>query len=321
MEKSSSKTFNVALKAKVIILGAGMSGIACGLTLNNNFKVSIFEKSRGVGGRLCAKKTTNGLLHFGAQFCTAQSDQFREFLDKNNAINFMGSAYECDKKLTIKTKNYFVHAQGMHGLLKEAAKSLNICFNQKAIHIDERKKIIYFESGHKETYDIIISSLPLPQCQEILQSTIEHDSEFSPCVAVGMNINPPQVNAHIAFKSVNSDVSWFASSKFFNSEKQETWVLQFAPQASTKMITKSDLFIQNIVQNYLGKLFNQGIELNNIKVFRWKYALCTQSKLNKLFTSISEEAYAIGDWNISPRVESAYSSGVALGKFLNETKL
>jgi predicted NAD/FAD-dependent oxidoreductase len=320
MEKSSSKAFNVALKAKVIILGAGMSGIACGLTLNSNFKVSIFEKSRGVGGRLCAKKTTNGLLHLGAQFCTAQSDQFREFLAKNNAINFMGSAYECDKKLTIKTKNYFVHEQGMHGLLKKAAKSLNICFNQKAIHIDEREKIIYFESGHKETYDIIISSLPLPQSQDIFQSTIEHDSKFGPCIAVGMNFKLPSDIIHNAFKNFNADVPWFASSKFYNSEEQETWIMQFSPEASTKMMSASDSYIENAVTRSIADFFNQDFKLKNIKIFRWKYALCSRSELHNKFTSISEEAFAIGDWNISARVESAYISGVALGNFLNEAR-
>ena len=60
-------------KPKIIILGAGMSGIACALKLNNNFHIHIYEKSRGVGGRLCAKTLPGGLFHFGAQFCTAQS--------------------------------------------------------------------------------------------------------------------------------------------------------------------------------------------------------------------------------------------------------
>ena len=33
------------------------------------------------------------------------------------------------------------------------------------------------------------------------------------------------------------------------------------------------------------------------------------------------DSFAIGDWNISPRVESAYISGSALGEYLNETRL
>ena len=57
-------------KPKIVILGAGMSGIACALSLHDNFDVHIYEKSRGVGGRLCAKSLPNGLFHFGAQFCS-----------------------------------------------------------------------------------------------------------------------------------------------------------------------------------------------------------------------------------------------------------
>ena len=37
-----------------MILVPGMSGIACALQLQKNFNVKVFEKSRGVGGSLCA---------------------------------------------------------------------------------------------------------------------------------------------------------------------------------------------------------------------------------------------------------------------------
>lgn len=320
MEKFSKKTLKVASKAKAIILGAGMSGIACGLSLNNNFNVSIFEKSRGVGGRLCAKKLTNGLLHFGAQFCTSQANQFQEFLIKNKAINFLGSAFNCAENSIVETDHYFTHPQGMHSLLKQEANLLNITFNQKAVHIDEAKKVVYFESGHEESYDIIISSLPLPQSQDIFQSTIEHDSKFGPCIAVGMNFKLPSDIIHNAFKNFNADVPWFASSKFYNSEEQETWIMQFSPEASTKMKSASDSYIENAVTRSIADFFNQDFKLKNIKIFRWKYALCSRSELHNKFTSISEEAFAIGDWNISARVESAYISGVALGNFLNEAR-
>ena len=56
-------------------------------------------------------------------------------------------------------------------------------------------------------------------------------------------------------------------------------------------------------------------------IFKWKFALCKRSKLEKKFLSISENAFAIGDWNISPRVESAYISGNELGKYLTEVQL
>ena len=57
-----------------------MSGIACALSLYKNFDVQIYEKSRGMGGRLCAKRLPQGVFHFGAQFCTAQTISFQNFL-------------------------------------------------------------------------------------------------------------------------------------------------------------------------------------------------------------------------------------------------
>ena len=127
---------------------------------------------------------------------------------------------------------------------------------------------------------------------------------------------PPEITYN-AFKDLNKDVSWFASSKFYNSEEQETWILQFSPKVSTKMISDSDSCIESAATSSIAKFFNQNIELQNIKIFRWRYALCSRSELRNDFTSISDEAFAIGDWNISARVESAFTSGVALGNFLN----
>ena len=66
---------------------------------------------------------------------------------------------------------------------------------------------------------------------------------------------------------------------------------------------------------------NGDYEIIHSGIFRWKYALCNRSNLKNKFTFISDDSFAIGDWNISPRVESAYISGSALGKYLNETRL
>ena len=44
-------------KPKVVILGAGMSGMICGNALTEKFDVSLYEKSRVVVGRLTVKKS------------------------------------------------------------------------------------------------------------------------------------------------------------------------------------------------------------------------------------------------------------------------
>jgi len=298
-----------------------MSGIACALSLYKNFDVQIYEKSRGMGGRLCAKRLPQGVFHFGAQFCTANTTAFHNFLNDSNAINFLGSSFDLDTGSNIETKNYFVGGDGMHSLLKKYDEVLNIHYNHKAIDLDEKRKLISFNSGQKISYDILISSLPLPQAREIFQTEIEHDAIFSPCLSVGMSINGNHFYEHNAYKNINKDVAWLGSSCFYNSKNKETWVLQFSPKASLAMMDNSDFTIQASAENSLKNIVNGDYEIIHSGIFRWKYALCNRSNLKNKFTFISDDSFAIGDWNISPRVESAYISGSALGEYINEIRL
>ena len=308
-------------KPKIIILGAGMSGIACALNLHDKFNVKIFEKSKGVGGRLCAKNTRQGLFHCGAQYCTAQSSAFQNFLIENGAKYFLGSSFDMKTNSCINTQNYFVGVNGMHSLLKNYDQILNIHFNQRAIRIDEKKKLVHFESGYTESYDIVISSLPLPQAQEIFETEILHDAAFDPCISMGMIFDGQINNEHNAYKNINQDISWLGSSKFYNVEDNETWVLQFSPQASLKMFDLSDKLLEARCNDAVKDIIECKYTIIHCGIFKWKFALCKKSNLEKKFISISDDAFAIGDWNISPRIESAYISGKELGKFLTETQI
>jgi predicted NAD/FAD-dependent oxidoreductase len=308
-------------KPKIIILGAGISGIACALSLHENFDVQIFEKSKGVGGRLCAKNTREGLFHYGAQYCTAQSSAFQNFLIENDAEYFSGSSFDLKTNSCIHTQNFFVGVNGMHSLLKNYNKILNMHFNHRVIRVDEKKKLVHFESGDTESYDLIISSLPLPQAQEIFETEIAHDATFDPCISMGMIFDGQTNNEHNAYKNINQDISWLSSSKFYNAQNNETWVLQFSPQTSLEMFDYSNKSLEARCDDAVKDIIEGEYTIIHCGIFKWKFALCKRSNLEKKFVSISDDAFAIGDWNISPRIESAYISGKELGKFLTETQI
>jgi predicted NAD/FAD-dependent oxidoreductase len=308
-------------KPKIIILGAGMSGIACALSLHDKFNVQIFEKSKGVGGRLCAKNTRQGLFHYGAQYCTAQSSAFQNFLIENDAEYFSGSSFDLKTNSCIHTQNFFVGVNGMHSLLKNFNKILSMHFNHRVIRVDEKKKLVHFESGDTESYDLIISSLPLPQAQEIFETEIAHDATFDPCISMGMIFDGQTNNEHNAYKNINQDISWLSSSKFYNAQNNETWVLQFSPQTSLEMFDYSNKSLEARCDDAVKDIVEGKYTIIHCGIFKWKFALCKKSNLEKKFISISDDAFAIGDWNISPRIESAYISGKELGKFITETQI
>ena len=42
---------------KIAIIGAGISGLTTAINLDKNSDITLFEKSRGAGGRICTRYT------------------------------------------------------------------------------------------------------------------------------------------------------------------------------------------------------------------------------------------------------------------------
>lgn len=81
-------------KPKVVILGAGMSGMTCGNALTEKFDVSLYEKSRVVVGRLTVKKSLMEVIGLKVEPINSQifkwkyarcisSNSMKKFLNSN----------------------------------------------------------------------------------------------------------------------------------------------------------------------------------------------------------------------------------------------
>ncbi len=61
----------------IAIIGAGIAGLSAAQALRGaRCKVSVFDKSRGSGGRLASKRSAFGSLDLGAQYFTARERNF-----------------------------------------------------------------------------------------------------------------------------------------------------------------------------------------------------------------------------------------------------
>ncbi|MDP4994095.1 MAG: FAD-dependent oxidoreductase, partial [Burkholderiaceae bacterium] len=64
-------------KKHVAVIGAGMAGIACARTLAQaGWQVSVFEKSRGFGGRMSTRRSQFGDFDHGTQYFTVRDPRF-----------------------------------------------------------------------------------------------------------------------------------------------------------------------------------------------------------------------------------------------------
>ena len=67
----------------VLVVGAGISGLVAAREMQRRGrKVTILEKSRGVGGRMATRRIGQAVFDHGAQFFTVRYKSFRELMDE-----------------------------------------------------------------------------------------------------------------------------------------------------------------------------------------------------------------------------------------------
>lgn len=66
---------------QIAVIGAGMSGLTAARRLAKaGATVTVFEKSRGLGGRLATRRTDGGPADHGAQYFTAREPAFKAWV-------------------------------------------------------------------------------------------------------------------------------------------------------------------------------------------------------------------------------------------------
>ena len=71
---------NPSDKPPVAIIGTGLAGLACADGLGQKFDVSLFDKSRGLSGRLSTRRAQAHTFDHGAQYFRAESAAFQQWL-------------------------------------------------------------------------------------------------------------------------------------------------------------------------------------------------------------------------------------------------
>ncbi len=67
------------MKKKIAIIGAGLTGLTLANRLNQHAEVTVFEKARGVGGRMTTRHADPFSFDHGAQFFTVRNKRFGQF--------------------------------------------------------------------------------------------------------------------------------------------------------------------------------------------------------------------------------------------------
>jgi renalase len=222
---------------EIAIVGAGISGIACARQLQAAGRqgIAIFEKSRGVGGRLTTRRMFDTCVDRGTCYSSPKGAQFRELFDRLIAANIVEIWTDTTHTLTASGEVIadpdiyprYVAPGGMNQIAKYLATDLDIRFGQRAISLQESSANTIQPDGKlwrltiegTEPTEIlartVILAIPAPQALDLLSPLTDifpvkflddlKSVEFYPSIAVAAGYTEAQLAAwEVAYPQVKS---------------------------------------------------------------------------------------------------------------------
>ena len=317
---------------KIAIIGAGLAGLSCARRLNTCAQVQIFEKSRGVSGRMTTRYAEHFQFDHGAQYFTVKTPEFEQFLQpylqSDSVVDW------CPRIVTLirgkeafsspKAESWFIGSPKMNALCKAMASESEVLVGTRIekLYQEHEKWILTDNSGGTHgPFDYVISSAPAPQTESLFPATFSQYSVlqsvkmigcFSVMIGCSNALHIPWDVAHVK----ESPISWIA----INSQKP-------ARDTAFSLIaqTTNSWAEQNLEGDLSQKLLDLVKEIELLVGFdlsqrdygtihRWRYADTSHSAGEQFLADESMGLFACGDWCISGRIESAFTSGSALGK-------
>ncbi len=309
-------------KPNIAIIGAGMTGVVCARNLKDaGYEPIIFEKSRGIGGRMATRRTTEGLqFDHGAQYITAKNKHFQSFIDTAISAG-------CAAHWKIEEKSTFVGRPSMNSLLGSVVKGLSLQLNKEIIKVHKTEHGWMLSSENQnQLFDIVVVALPAPQIINLIgeENPLSQklcNVEMAPCLTLMAAVPPNKAIPFITRREAGNDLAWIAQDSAKPNRPREItcWVAQASDDWSTKYLEyNKDEIAQLLTPMLCERLSISSSELLYSSAHRWRYSKVTKPLGNPFMSDDSETLYLGGDWTISARVEGAWESGTAIARSILE---
>lgn len=323
---------------KVAIIGAGIAGLTVANLLKDDTEITIFEKSRGVSGRVSTRRAEPYFFDHGAQFIKATNPDFTAFITpmiEAGVIKRWDARFaEIDRNQIIATRQWdhdnphYVGVPSMNAIGKYLSQGLNIALSTKVEQLSKQgDKWFLYDQGKQllGKFDWVILAIPPQQALSLLPvSLLEHaklqSQTMQACFALMLGFNDPLPLTFDVALVHNQDISWIsvnntkpgregAYSLLVHSTNK--WADEHIEDNPTKVL-------QHLAQQVSYVIGHNALQAEHQAMHAWRYAnLGKQSGETHLLNG-NENIGLCGDWFIHGRVEAAFCSGYELAKNLRE---
>jgi predicted NAD/FAD-dependent oxidoreductase len=315
----------------IAIIGAGLAGLSCAQALSaKGHHVQVFEKSRGVGGRMSTRSFETWACDHGAQYFTATDPAFQQQVERWQMAGAAAlweaqvTSFETDGWQPIKPSvGRFVGTPSMTAPAKQLAKELTIHFSTTVDQLLREGlswKLHSKEHGLlAQTFDTVLLALPSKQAEALVQPHSQamyarcQDAVMAPSWAL-MVYATERLPLDFDAAFINQGMfSWIARS---SSKPQRTSGEAWLAHASTAWSVKHE----NMPKEEATPLLVAGFEALTgyrpvtFQTHLWRFARLGHATRHGHVFDDTLHLGLCGDWTSTEKVEGAWLSGQALAR-------
>jgi len=167
------------MNPNIAIIGAGMAGVSAANALNaRGCTVTLFEKSRGFGGRCATKRWEGHTVDHGAQYFTIRDERFRAAVQaaSGEALMTLQAPVMDEAGGELPDFGRWFHREGNSRLVRDLARGLDV----KTETTIERAESLLRRAGGE--FDHVISTAPFPQTARLFG--VDAAFDYVPCLTV-----------------------------------------------------------------------------------------------------------------------------------------
>lgn len=303
---------------RIAIVGAGMAGLACADGLAGaGHRVRLFDKGRGPGGRMSARRVTVGDTEFrfdhGAQYFTARDPAFVAEVDRWAAAGVAA-------RWPAAGSDAWVGTPAMNAPVKALAARHDVQWGARVDAVEGAAgqwRLAGVDVAG--LFDAVLVAVPAEQAATLLASV---QPGFGARAA--SSVSAPCWTAMIAFaRPIASDraivrdagpIGWATCDGAKpGHDGRETWVVQGSPEWSRAHLEDEAAEVASRLLAALADATGSALpEPIHLSAHRWRYARSSAGAGDAALWDPGTGIGACGDWLIGPRVEAAFLSGRAL---------
>ena len=312
----------------IAVIGAGITGITLANLLQKKVNLTVFEKSRGVGGRMATRRAEPYQFNHGAQYFKIENKEFRDFLYplmKNKIIIPLETKHieifnkQVIKRIKMNNKNYYTAQTKMNTVVKYLVN--NNFFMKLLCKIEKTKKehdkwfLIDSDKVSYGPYDWLFVTIPPYQAIEILYYNFKFLNiikkiKMRSCYSLMLGFDKINEFDFDTASFLDEDIQWLSISKKYLANKEYCNLLI---NSSYNFAEENINNIKDKISDYLIKQASNilNCELNNYEhksLHFWKYAM--SEKNNNLGSLFDENSKIVvcGDWCMNGKIEGAFLS-------------